>query len=396
LYPADEIVRHNGVLYLALSANQGHDPETSPEFWERIGEYTSIIEDKLAGAYAAIQDEKIVRTTENEEITRQLNQHYSSINANSAAIQNEADTRASQDSSISRTLSQVQARADDAHTAVGVERTARSNRDEQLARDITTVQASADTKIGQVQTAISQEQSSRISADGRIESHYTVNIDTSINNKYMVSGFSLLSEANSPNPRSEFLVRADRFAISTPYSSSPRKTPFAVLTSTDSDGNPPGVYMDSAMIRNLAVDTLRIKDGSVSTKAYKSFNGGWSYWGSGPDSGTTENPIYIGGSGTMSLVTYARLYMAYPGYIIAIATGCAGYPSGDGRTNFELEIDDTGVASCGGGNAFPGTSFAMMGVKEVSVGNHDADLNWNAATNVRLHDVEIVMLGIYR
>lgn len=68
------------------------------------------------------------------------------------------------------------------------------------------------TTVGNNTSAIRQEAFSRAYADGDLYAQYTVKIDQ---NGY-VSGFGLASSANNSTPFSDFIVRADRFAIGNP------------------------------------------------------------------------------------------------------------------------------------------------------------------------------------
>ena len=91
------------------------------------------------------------------------------------------------------------------------------------------------------------------SVDG-LEAQYTVKID---NNGY-VSGFGLASTPVDGVPFSEFIVRADRFAIG---SGNTDIIPFVVTTSTTTlNGEivPAGVYISEAFIKNGAISNAKI------------------------------------------------------------------------------------------------------------------------------------------
>jgi hypothetical protein len=94
-----------------------------------------------------------------------------------------------------------------------------------------------------------------------------------------VSGFGLASTAINGTPVSDFIVRADRFAISSPSGPSiAPKTPFIVTTTASVINGvnvPAGVYIDTATIQNgsianakignLAVDNAKIANGAISS-----------------------------------------------------------------------------------------------------------------------------------
>lgn len=124
------------------------------------------------------------------------------------------------------------------------------------------------------------------STNGYMESAYTLRVDIDNNGRRVVGGFGVLGYVNSPTayPRIDFGVRADRFFIASPNPSNPalfdQTAPFIVLTTTDALGNPPGVYIDNAMIKfasittariaNAAIDTLRIAGSAVTVSSYDS------------------------------------------------------------------------------------------------------------------------------
>jgi trimeric autotransporter adhesin len=88
-----------------------------------------------------------------------------------------------------------------------------------------------------------------------LEAQYTVKID---NNGY-VTGFGLASTLVNSTPFSEFIVRADRFAISSP--GQVEVVPFVVTTSTttlNGETVPAGVYIDQAYIKNGAISEAKI------------------------------------------------------------------------------------------------------------------------------------------
>jgi hypothetical protein len=117
-----------------------------------------------------------------------------------------------------------------------------------VASTVTTLQASVASNTAAIQT----EATVRANADNDIYAKYSVKIDV---NGY-VSGFGLISTANNSTPFSEFIVRADRFAIGSP--SGPGITPAIpfIVTTTPTprpDGTtlPPGVYMSTAVVKEI-------------------------------------------------------------------------------------------------------------------------------------------------
>lgn len=122
------------------------------------------------------------------------------------------------------------------------------------------------------------------STNGRLEAAYTLRVDLDNNGNRVIGGFGILGTVDDPvaRPRLDFGVRADRFFIASPNPSNPalftQTAPFIVLTTTDALGNPPGVYIDNAMIKfasittariaNAAIDTLRLAGSAVTVSTY--------------------------------------------------------------------------------------------------------------------------------
>lgn len=106
-----------------------------------------------------------------------------------------------------------------------------------------------------------------------LQGQYTVKID---NNGY-VSGFGLASTPVNGTPFSDFIIRADRFSISSPSGPSPIApvTPFIVTTTTsviDGTTVPAGVYIKSATILDGAITNAKIKDLAVDDAKITSLN----------------------------------------------------------------------------------------------------------------------------
>lgn len=134
------------------------------------------------------------------------------------------------------------------------ERTTRANDVSALANTVTTLQSS----VGENTAALAIEAETRANADGALFGQYTVKVDI---NGY-VSGFGLASTANNSTPFSEFIVRADRFAISSPSGPGvPTRIPFIVVTTpTVVNGYtvPAGVYIDAAAIAVASIGEAQI------------------------------------------------------------------------------------------------------------------------------------------
>lgn len=188
------------------------------------------------------------------------------INAsqNAADILTETSKRISADNAIVQTTNTQFAVINGNVSALQQQVTTMVNNVASYTQMITTLQS----QVGANTSALQIEASTRATADNEMLAKFTVKIDQ---NGY-VSGFGLMSTANNSTPYSQFIVRADQFAIGSP--SGPGITPaipFVVQTTYDGAGNPPGVYINSAFIKYASVGTLQIAGNSVTVPATSYF-----------------------------------------------------------------------------------------------------------------------------
>jgi hypothetical protein len=180
------------------------------------------------------------------------------VSNNEAGLTTEINTRVNADNAIATSVATQFSTVNGNIGALQTTQTTLSNNVASLSGTVTALQST----VGQNTSAIALEAETRANVDGDMLAKYTVKIDQ---NGY-VSGYGLMSTANNSIPFSEFIVRADRFAIGSP--SGPGITPsvpFIVLTTPDSKGNQPGVYIDQVMIKNAAIGTAQIDDLAVNT-----------------------------------------------------------------------------------------------------------------------------------
>lgn len=234
--------------------------------FKQLGERITLIDQNLIDGLiaeaqargAAITQEKTERQTADTSLASQITTVTAAVGRNAAAIQQEVTARANADNALTQTINTQIATVNGNLSALQQSQTTTANNVSALSRSVSTLQVT----VGQNTSAIQQEALTRANKDGEIQSRYTIKIDT---NGY-VSGFGLIQEANNATPRSDFIIRADRFAIGNPsWFGNPIRVPFIVLTTTDNKGNPPGVYMDEAMIKNASIGTAKIDDASVNT-----------------------------------------------------------------------------------------------------------------------------------
>lgn len=179
----------------------------------------------------------------------------SSLTTRTAAAESNITNLQSTTATQASTLSTLSTRTTAAESSISNLQTTTANQASSISTLSTTVNGNT--------TAIQQEALTRSGETGNLFSKYTVKIDT---NGY-VSGFGLASEANNATPFSSFVVRADRFSISSPNGPGITPvTPFIVTTTSQTiDGTtvPAGVYIDGAYIKGGTIKGSAIEAGTI-------------------------------------------------------------------------------------------------------------------------------------
>lgn len=311
--------------------------------WKELGTTITRIKVDTSQNAATIQNEVIQRINADNAIVQQTNTQFTVINGNLAALQTQQTTM--------------------------------SNNVAALAQSVTTLQAD----VGKNSVALQQEMTVRANADNDIYAKYSVKID---NNGY-VTGFGLMSTANNSVPFSEFLVRADRFAIGSPSGPGVTPTvPFIVTTTPDAKGNPPGVYMRSTMIANASIGTAKIDDLAVNTLKIAGEAVIVPRFGSQIISG-----VYIfDGTWTGDVAAVSFTVSGLQPWEVASVSVIAvmqAYPTDGATTNLVMGIFANGglltdIASTYGGN---GISMADVGQFSVPNGTHTASVRVTCRAN---------------
>jgi predicted nucleic acid-binding Zn-ribbon protein len=267
-----------------------------------------------------------------------------------SAITSEATTRANADNAITTSVNTQFATVNGNISALQTSQTTTANNVAALSSTVTTLQAT----VGSNTTAIQTEATARVNADNDIYSKYSVKIDT---NGY-VSGFGLISTANNSTPYSEFIIRADRFSIASPSGPgiSPQ-VPFVVLTTTDSKGNAPGVYVDNAIIKNAAVGTLKLDGEAVTIPRFA-------------EQVVTGQNLTTSWSGDVCSVNYtvSGLGGAETARVVVIAVMQA-YPTNNTITDLILGIFANGTLNTSVASTYSENGISMANVGSWFVGN---------------------------
>lgn len=226
------------IVYENLNAQATEDAALA----QRITTLQATVEEDIT---AAINETQRVMAEADEALATQIATIGARVDGAETAIVTEQTARADADTALSQSINSLASRMGGAEAAIQNEQTTRANADSALSSSISTLQSAVNGHTTSIQTQAS-------SIDG-LRGQYTVKID---NNGY-VAGFGLASYPVNGSPYSEFIIRADAFAVVHPGYS--RVVPFGVY-----DGK---VTMDAAYIRDLSVDTIKVKDGAISAAA---------------------------------------------------------------------------------------------------------------------------------
>lgn len=246
----------------------------------------------LTAAQASIVTESNTRATADSALSQQITALTSTVGGNTAAISTESSTRATADSALSQQITALTSTVNSNTAAISTESSTRASADSAISSQLTTLSAT----VGSNTTAIAQEAITRANADGMLFSQYSVKIDT---NGY-VSGFGLSSTANNATPFSEFIVRADRFAIAGPsVPGGAEIIPFTVTTTPQTINGvsvPVGVYMNAAYIQNGTITNAKIGNAAIDDAKITSLSAGKITAGSVSVGSYIQSSNYIIGS----------------------------------------------------------------------------------------------------
>jgi predicted phage tail protein len=158
---------------------------------------------------AGIQNEATVRATADAAMASQITILRADVNGNIAAIKNEETVRSTADNALGQRIDTVQVSVGDNASAIQSEATARANGDIALGQRIDTVQATA----GENSAAIQTVQQAQATTDGKVNTSWAVKMEVTGQGQYVAAGVGLGIENGPAGLQSQFLVRADRFAV---------------------------------------------------------------------------------------------------------------------------------------------------------------------------------------
>lgn len=233
---------------------------------------------------AAVQTETNARTTAVSAVASDVTSLYAITGTHTAAISSETTARTNADGSLSQQITDLAAATGSNITAaVLTETNARTTADTAIANSVSALTS----RVGNTEAGIANEASVRASAVGAVASdvstlysttaghttaiqtnttsinglsgQFTVKID---NNGY-VAGFGLASYPTTSGITSEFIVRADKFAVIMPSYAGVYPFTIGAVNSV------PRVIISSALIGDATIGTAMIGDAQVETLKIK-------------------------------------------------------------------------------------------------------------------------------
>lgn len=204
-----------------------------------------------------------------------------------AAIRNEAEARATADEALATQINTVQANLTaydtEVKSLIQVETDARVTADQATAEQITTVQAS----IGENTAAIEETKTAVVDIDGKVTTAWTLKMEQNVNGQYVAAGIGLGIENGPAGLQSQFLVRADRFAVVNGVDGT-SAAPFVVQGGQ--------VFISQALIGDAWITNAMIGD-VIQSNNFVEGQTGWRL----NKSGTLELNGYVAGQGRVTI-----------------------------------------------------------------------------------------------
>ncbi len=331
---------------------------------------------------AGLVNERNSRVSSDNALSEAINTIWAQVGDNTALVQNGGETVANRTGAIAQAWQQVQATLKDPATGKIIS---------------SVVGRSEFNVVNSAVTGLSAQYSVKLDAGG------------------FVTGYGLAVDSKPGyRPTSRFYVRADRFAIGSPNDtvnmatgeSYTAKIPFIVLTTeTLLNGRiaPPGVYIDKAFIadgsidsvkigiaqietaniKDLAVDTLKIGNNAVTIPLYLASYGG------------TFSP------GTMNEVGSVYAEFKAPAHLVGLVTWATAGGGEHTNTRVELRASGRGVFMSQSDSVMAGftSSHAGSGHIYLEPGFYKIDVcfgnDWSGGT-YELRNWSCILLGVMK
>ena len=260
--------------------------------------------DAIAGwnSRAQIIEERTVRTSENYAFASDLRVIKAEVNNNKASITTLSETTTTATNALGQRIDTVQASVGSANSAIQTEITARTSADNALSQRIDTVQASAGSNTAAIQTV----QSAQATTDGKVNTSWSVKMELNAQDQYVAAGIGLGIENGPAGLQSQFLVRADRFAVVN-GSDTTTSAPFVVQGGQ--------VFISQALIGTGWITNAMIGN-VIQSNNFVDQQSGWRL----DKTGTFQINGSVSGQGRM-MITNDRLRIYHPNGVIAIDLG---------------------------------------------------------------------------
>lgn len=289
------------------------------------------------------------------------------VGTSEAAILTEITQRVNADNAIQTMVTTQYTEVNGNLALIQSSQTTTSNSVAALAAMTTQLQAT----VGQHSAAIAQESEVRATADGQLFAQWTLRVD--VNGR--VSGFGI---AASPEAGSDFIIRADRFAIASPEDpAGTARIPFIVTTTPQIIRGrlvPAGVWIEDAFIHSgtitaamigvAEVDTLVIQGNAITqpvvvvSEAYQGVSTG------NPDPPATWTPV-----GQPVLVDMGNFGAGVMSLLLMISYEPTNTSGGAWNSNYRVVNENTGTILFSGSSGTanntggtPVTSFYLIPV----------------------------------
>lgn len=165
---------------------------------------------------AAIREEAVARADGDEALARTIQTLSASIDSEfattNAKIQTEQEARVTADEAIAGRVDTIEAGLitdEQVNALIQVESTARADADGALAQRIDTVQV----EVGENSGSIQEVRTAQATTDGKVNTAWTLKMEQNVDGQYVAAGIGLGIENGPAGLQSQFLVRADRFAV---------------------------------------------------------------------------------------------------------------------------------------------------------------------------------------
>lgn len=245
------------------------DSVSQSRLWKLLGERlasidTSILQEAKKRGAAITQTQQLIQNT-NQSVATQVSTITAALDDAAAALTNEREARVVADKyALARALDMLAVTVGESASAASDSALVRASLDGVSAQKFTKLQ----TDMNQKMVMFEEGSQLAVSADGAVKGSWSTKFDA---DGYVV-GAGLGIDGKDGEYSSSFMVRADRFVVGSPQlpiddpnNPPPDVIPFVVLTVADADGNPPGVYLDSAFMRYASIIEAHLADASVGT-----------------------------------------------------------------------------------------------------------------------------------